>query len=72
MSIYYDLETDVRYKQGVDVGVAQGVAQGVAEAKRALTLKHLAKNVFTLAEIADIVDTPIEYVIGIQKEIAEE
>jgi hypothetical protein len=72
MSIYYDLETDVRYKQGVDVGVEQGVAQGAAETKRALTIKHLRKHVFSIEDIADFVDMPIEYVLGIQAEIAGE
>ena len=72
MSLYYNLETDVRYKQGVDVGVAQGVAQGAAEKTRALTIKHLRKNVFSIVEIADIVDMPLAYVMDIQNEIGTE
>jgi predicted transposase/invertase (TIGR01784 family) len=80
MSIYYDLETDVRYKQGVGVGIEQGVAQGIEQGieqgaevtKRNLTIKHLRKNVYSVVEIADFVDMPLEYVLAIQKEIATE
>lgn len=63
MPIVYDLETDIRYVQGMNKGEARGVEQTInASIKRQLLMKIL-----TVQQIADSLDVPIERVERMKK-----
>ena len=63
MPIVYDLETDIRYVQGMNKGEARGVEQNInASIKRQLLMKIL-----TIQQIADSLDVPVERVERIKR-----
>ncbi|MCC6724766.1 MAG: hypothetical protein IT258_09670 [Saprospiraceae bacterium] len=85
MAFTYDLKTDIRYKQGIEVGKAKGKKEGIAvgkaegieigmnkgEIKKATTAatKMLKTKRFTAQEIADFLDVQLDLVVAIQQKL---
>ena len=67
MPIVYDLETDIRYIQGMNKGEARGEARGVEQTINASIKKQLLMKILTNQQIADSLDVPIERVEKIKK-----
>lgn len=81
MAFTYDMKTDIRFKQGVEVGKKEGKAEGIAEGKavgltegeikKATTAatKMLKTRRFTVQEIADFLDVEQTLVLSIQQKL---
>jgi DNA invertase Pin-like site-specific DNA recombinase len=68
MPIHFDLETDLRYKQGIEKGEKLGEMKTL---KRNIA-KILVKNAFSVIEIAEIFDVSIDFVLEIQNELKKD
>jgi hypothetical protein len=64
MSIHYDITKDLRFQQGIELGVEQGVNLGDELRLKAGIDKMLEKR-FPLVEIAELLDTTIDRIIEI-------
>ena len=73
----YELETDIRYLQGVEKGTAKGIEQGIGqgiEQGRLVSniefVKRLLKDSdFSVRKIASMVGVPIEFVEKVKSDI---
>ena len=71
MPIRYDLETDIRYQQGVEKGIEKGEAKGEAKKARQVVVTLLKDGRFTNAEIAHFAEVSEVEVEQIRKELDE-
>lgn len=77
MAFTYDMKTDIRFKQGIEVGKKEGKAEGKkeglteGETRKATTAatKMLKTKRFTAQEIADFLDVQIDFVVAIQQKL---
>ena len=71
MPIVYDLETDIRYVQGMNKaearGEAIGEARGVEQTINASIKRQLLVKILTIQQIADSLDIPVERVERIKR-----
>lgn len=66
MALVYNLENDIRFKQGEE----RGEARGKSEAKDLLIRNMLRKGILTHEQIAEIAEVPIESVKTIAQQLA--
>lgn len=81
MAFTYDMKTDIRFKQGIEVGKKEGKKEGLTEGieigmtkgeiKKATTAasKMLKTKRFTAQEIADFLDVQLDFVVAIQQKL---
>ena len=81
MPVTYNMETDIRYNQGIEKGIREGVEKGIREGmKKGVekgVLEHARTSIIKLlrngklsdVEIAEINDVPLSYVLELKKEI---
>ena len=74
MPFVYDLETDIRFKQGVEAGIQRGIEKGIEKAnkdlkkqKRNMIVKMLKSEVFakgflSLQDIANFANEDLQFV----------
>lgn len=62
MALVYDLETDVRFRQGVERGIERGIEQFIE--------KLLRKGLLTHEQIADVAEVSLERVQAIAQRLA--
>ena len=67
MPIVYDLETDIRYVQGMNKAEARGEARGVEQTINASIKRQLLVKILTIQQIADSLDVPVERVKRIKR-----
>lgn len=79
MAFTYDMKTDIRFKQGIEVGKAKGKKEGLTEGieigmtkgeiKKATTAatKMLKTKRFSNQEIADFLDVSIDFVVALEQ-----
>jgi predicted transposase/invertase (TIGR01784 family) len=69
----YELETDIRYLQGIDKGKEQGIEQGIEITKQEANLRFvtflLSSTKFTIEEIAKLADVTTEFVEKVKREL---
>ena len=63
MPIVYDLKKDIRFKEGVKVGMEQSKLKK----SRFFTIRFLKQGFLSAAEIAEGIDMPLDFVVKIQK-----
>ena len=63
MALVYDLETDVRFKQGIE----RGIEQGRGEEKDLFIKNLLVKNMLTHEQIAEVAEVTVDYVVAVAK-----
>lgn len=71
MAIHYDITTDLRYQEGIEIGIEQGIEQGDLKRLTKMVRNLLAKGKLSLQEIADVAETDIDFVIAIHNEMQE-
>ncbi len=78
MPIIYDLETDIRFLQGVEKGVEKGAKQEIEkqthkqqEENKAKIIKMLKDDTLSTEKIATYMDVSIEYVNEIKKQLKD-
>ena len=67
MALIYDLETDIRFKQGVDRGLERGLEKGVDP----MIGKMIRRGTLSHQEIADIAAISLEHVTAIARQISQ-
>ncbi len=79
MPIIYDLETDIRFLQGVEKGVNQGVNQGIEqqtrkqeEENKAKIIEMLKDEVLSTVQLAKYMNVSIEYVEELKKQLEQD
>jgi RecA/RadA recombinase len=65
MAFVYDLETDVRFQQGVEIGEQRGEIKGIEKAIE----KLLLAGIFTVEYIAEIYEMPVSRIKRIQERL---
>jgi hypothetical protein len=73
MPVIYDLTRDIRFKEGVEVGLERGEKRGqklgeLAQA-RLTAIRMLNQEEFSIVKIAELLDVPLNFVVQIQKEL---
>jgi hypothetical protein len=71
MSLNYDIQTDLRYLQGIEQGIEQGVSQKAAEDKRNFSISLLENTDFDDAKIALIVGCSTMFVAEIRASLGQ-
>ena len=66
MALVYDLETDVRFKQGVE----RGIEQGRGEEKELFIKNLLHKGLLSYDQIAEVAEVSVEHVQAIVRQLA--
>jgi predicted transposase YdaD len=69
MAFKYDIETDVAFLEGREIGEARGEQRGETRATHRFVTQMLRNQKYTLQEIADNADVSIAFVENVQKEI---
>jgi predicted transposase/invertase (TIGR01784 family) len=67
MAITYDIETDRRYKQGLEVGIEKGIEKAEAQT-RTIVLNLLQQTDLPDLKIASLVDVPLDFVRQIKND----
>ncbi len=69
MSFTYDLESDIRFKQGLNQGVSQGISQGIdlgKEKKAIAAIKNMLAANIPITQIAQFLDETYDFVKKIE------
>ena len=70
----YELETDIRYLQGVEKGTVKGIEQGIEQGKLVSNVEFVKKLLkdsdFSVRKIASMVGVTIEFVEKIKSDIS--
>ncbi|MBO0938650.1 hypothetical protein J2I47_19015 [Fibrella sp. HMF5335] len=66
MALVYDLETDIRFKQGIE----RGIEQGRGEEKDLLIKNLLHKGLLNDEQIAEVAEVSVEHVQAIARQLA--
>jgi predicted transposase YdaD len=68
MAFVYDLETDIRFQQGVEIGEQRGEIKGIEKAIE----KLLLAGSFTVEYIAEIYEMPVSRIKRIQEKLTND
>ena len=72
----YELETDIRFLQGVKKGekkgIATGIATGIEKSKIEFIKNLLMTGISDVAQISKLVGESIEFVENVKKDLAKE
>ena len=71
MPIIYDLTKDLRYKEGKIEGKIEGEIEGEIKKARIATINMLKLKIFTLKQIADVLEVQLAFVKKVQAELAK-
>ncbi len=66
MAFTYDMKTDIRFKQGKAEGIEIGMTEGALKKATTAATKMLRTQRFTVQEIADFLEVPVDFVLAIQ------
>jgi predicted transposase/invertase (TIGR01784 family) len=69
MAFVYDLETDIRFQQGVEIGEERGEMRGEMKGIEKGIEKLLLAGSFTVEYIAEIYDVSVNYIKKIQEKV---
>lgn len=72
MALTYNLENDIRFKQGEEKGIKKGIEKGMEqgeEKKATIAVKNLLSSTLSHQQIADALEVSLEFVEKIAKEI---
>lgn len=69
MPIYYDIETDGLYLQGIEVGIEKGAAQGFEKEMRFVVIQMLNAKKYSLDEISHISGATKAFIMDIANEL---
>lgn len=70
MALVYDLETDIRYRQGLRKGVSKGKKEGLEEGREQVILSLLQQGALTVDQIANALGLGVEQVQQIAQKTA--
>ncbi len=70
MALVYDLETDIRYRQGLRKGVKKGKAEGREEGREEVIMILLKQGALTIEQIAQAIGLTVEQVQQIAQKTA--
>ena len=74
MPIIYDLRKDIRFKEGLEKGlekVEEKVEEKVNLEKQASAVRMLKQGSLSAAMIAEFLDVPLDFILKVQKKLAE-
>lgn len=73
MPIKYDLTKDIRFKEGVEVGIkmVEKIAAKIGERRKArsATIRMLKHGLLSVVTIAEVLDVSLDFVLKIQEEL---
>jgi predicted transposase/invertase (TIGR01784 family) len=69
MSIYFDIEKDLRYQQGEERGIEKGIQKGIEKSNRLFVESLLQNTDFDDAKIALLVGVTADYVMAMRAEM---
>lgn len=71
MALTYNIETDVRYQQGIERGKQEGRQEGKQEGKEEMIVATLRSGLLTNEQIAQMADASLEEIQRIKKKITD-
>ena len=79
MAITYNLEKDIRFKQGIqqgiergieqgiEKGIEQGIEKGIEQDKLIIVTNLILKTDFSVEKIADLAEVSVDFVLKVKK-----